>query len=136
MSRNEYNGWTNFETWKIRLELFDGRDWCELFTEKPTLGELASLLKEDAERIITNDDDKAMLESYAVSLAFSFLARVNFHEIAESILDDDFDGWCDDCLNDCSDDGTKRWKYDGSIRLCEDCYGERLRTDESIMERM
>ena len=27
MQKLEYNGWTNYATWKVSLEMFDGVDW-------------------------------------------------------------------------------------------------------------
>jgi len=27
MTTETYNGWTNYETWRVSLEFFDGGDW-------------------------------------------------------------------------------------------------------------
>ena len=29
MSDKKYNGWTNYATWRVQLEIIDGYDWYE-----------------------------------------------------------------------------------------------------------
>ena len=29
MSDKKYNGWTNYATWRVNLEIIDGHDWYE-----------------------------------------------------------------------------------------------------------
>ena len=68
-----YNGWTNFETWKVNLEIFDGWD----------------------SDILTADEAKDIAETYyfdgvdgvndlATSVIHLFLLEVNWHEIASA----------------------------------------------------
>ena len=77
MNNNDrkYNGWTNYETWRVNLEIFDGisgedfddidHEWC----------------KEYAEEIISYDQD----ESITLGFALSFLDPVNWIEIADAV---------------------------------------------------
>jgi hypothetical protein len=79
-----YNGWTNYETWKANLEIFDGYE-----PEKGQYNDIHSLveaLKEMADDVLTN---YGMLEDcIALSWARSMMSEVNFYEIAEHMADD------------------------------------------------
>ena len=68
------NGWTNWETWKVSLEIFYGFETEEEVT--------ADILQELAEQIVFEDIKKG---SFVEPLVWSFLQRVNFEEIAEHI---------------------------------------------------
>jgi hypothetical protein len=74
-----YNGWTNYETWRVNLEVFDGMDIMEYLgcTETTTL---ANRMKEFAENIIT---DQTSENTIAQGYALSFLSSVNWYEIAK-----------------------------------------------------
>lgn len=71
MKDTKYNGWTNYATWRINLEMFDGYE---------------------AEYEMTADDYKLMAiellesdcpqESFAFDYAMAFLDEVNWYEIA------------------------------------------------------
>ena len=73
------NGWTNYATWRINLEIFDGYDpegepvdgdWC----------------KEYAEKIIFYSSDVTLIRpSLLEDYAFAFINNVNWREIAKSI---------------------------------------------------
>jgi hypothetical protein len=69
-----YNGWSNYATWKVALEVFDGMEFEDTVTE--------SLLEDLAEEIIFGDKDRNNLVS---SYAQSFLEDVDYREIAENI---------------------------------------------------
>lgn len=97
MSDNTYNGWSNYETWRINLEVCD--DYCSSLVEDrmtfDSLRDLAQSLQYYVEEMI--DDDGG--NGFAVSLANSFISDVNWEEIA-----DHYDGElfnvppeCDDC---------------------------------------
>ena len=72
----KYNGWTNYETWRVNLEVFDhisaegadytiDADWC----------------KDYAEEIVSYD----LEESIGKDFALAFLGPVNWEEIAAGI---------------------------------------------------
>jgi hypothetical protein len=91
MSEKTYNGWTNYATWRINLEIFDGisLDDFDGIEDKVdpnlvcayTLGEA---LKERAEYYIECSSDNGLARDYALA----FLSDVNWHEIAEHMIED------------------------------------------------
>jgi hypothetical protein len=64
-----YNGWTNYATWRVNLELFDGSE--EAWT--------AESAKDFAEEIIYSTTSEGVASDYALA----FLSEVNWYEIAE-----------------------------------------------------
>ena len=78
MTDKNYNGWTNYETWRVNLEIFDGYE-----TDGQRVDE--EYLKDMAEEIVLGDVDE---QSLAHSYAYSFMSDVNWHEIAEHINDE------------------------------------------------
>jgi hypothetical protein len=79
-----YNGWTNYETWRINLEIFDGFDPEDYFTRKPDFGDLMQWAKEHVEELLLLDGK----EGLALDYAMAFVSNVNFAEIAQHWLDD------------------------------------------------
>lgn len=90
---DKYNGWTNYETWRINLEMLDGwtpedmgfrrnefldEDRRDNFTER-----LANALEMHCCEIVEMD-----AKGFALDLAHSFLAKVDWEEIAEHMVDD------------------------------------------------
>lgn len=74
-----YNGWTNYETWKVNLEIFDG------MTAKDIWGmECKPEWLEDYVQEIVNEE----AEGFSLSCVNSFLSAVNWHEIAEHLNED------------------------------------------------
>ena len=80
MNDSKYNGWTNFETWKVALEVFDGYN-----PEEEDRLWNAEQFQEYAEEVIFQDRES---DSLVESFARSFLAEVNWHEIAETLNED------------------------------------------------
>lgn len=81
-----YNGWTNYATWRVNLEMFDGFDPYDNFSDfQATMMEwLADRLKEYAEEIIDQTSSDGLAKDYALA----FLSDVNWHEIAEHMFFD------------------------------------------------
>ncbi len=77
MKNVTYNGWTNYATWRVSLEIFDGYDFEEYSPEEIT----ATFCEEWAEEIIFINDKDGIVESYARA----FLRDVNYYEIAKHI---------------------------------------------------
>ena len=69
-----YNGWSNYATWKVAFEVFDGTEFEQTVTD--------SFLEELAEEIIFGDKARYNLVS---DFALAFLEDVNYIEIAEVI---------------------------------------------------
>ena len=79
----KYNGWTNYATWRVNLEIFDGMDFTDIpmlsrYCE-PDTHEVSQYLKEYVEEILSQDCDPSRL---AHSYALAFLADVDWYEIA------------------------------------------------------
>lgn len=84
---DNHQGWTNYETWRVNLEIFDGTDWNEYYGEdsdKYAFYDFVEQLKEMADDHVTNFGQQ---DGLAVDYARSFLQEVNYNEIAESILE-------------------------------------------------
>lgn len=75
---NTYNGWTNYETWRVNLELFDGDD--EAWRHGSSDG-----MREFAELLIEESTDEGIGRDYALA----FLQNVDWQEIAEHYQQDD-----------------------------------------------
>lgn len=69
MNDTKYNGWTNYATWRVNLELFDGSDF---------VGDAADC-RAYAEEIIEQTTTDGIGRDYALA----FLSDVNWNEIAE-----------------------------------------------------
>jgi len=63
-----YNGWTNYATWRINLEMFDGSE--DTWT--------ADSAKEWVEEVIESTTTEGVARDYAMA----FVNEVNWHEIA------------------------------------------------------
>lgn len=93
MTDTTYNGWTNYATWRINLEIFDGFDLEEYFQlsiKECDLDAIPDNLQEYAEEIIFSChryDERAptnLMEDYARA----FLQEVNWYEIAKHLIED------------------------------------------------
>jgi len=78
-----YNGWTNYATWRVNLEIFDGMDAKEMGWHRMDDYDLGQQLKDYAEEIICQGENK-IAESYALA----FVSDVNWREIASHLLED------------------------------------------------
>ncbi len=67
MSKSTYNGWTNYATWRINLEIFDGLD---------------QVWDADEARQYVEDYIHASSSGIARDYALAFIDDVNWHEIA------------------------------------------------------
>ena len=84
-----YNGWTNYATWRVNLEIFDGIDPSEMGWHKLDKYDLAATLKEYANDLIEMD----VREGLALDYARAFMSNVDWYDIGRSMRDafaDDF----------------------------------------------
>ncbi len=89
MTNETYNGWTNYATWRINLEIIDGIDWSEEITEGNTfedISELVDYLKQIVDNAVSDDNKDA--NTLAYDYACAFIQEVNFYEIAEKIIEE------------------------------------------------
>lgn len=78
----DYNGWTNYATWRVKLEIFDGMSPRDVTgTRDVEAYELGQAMKEYAELIM---EDRAA--GLALDYALAFMADVNWYEIADHML--------------------------------------------------
>ena len=75
------NGWTNYATWRVNLEVFDSLP-LEDFSDADDAYTLAEALKEHAEYYVECSSEPGFARDYALA----FLSDVNYHEIAEHML--------------------------------------------------
>ena len=81
MSKTTYNGWSNYPTWRINLEIFSDMEVTDYFDELPT----TEMLEDYVENIVfDHSGTMGLIEDYARA----FLANVDYREILESIKDD------------------------------------------------
>ena len=75
--KKEYNGWTNYATWRINLEILGDIEFDEIVSEDH--------LKEIVEDTVFSEyklgNGRYLVEDYARA----FVSEVNFYEIAQSI---------------------------------------------------
>lgn len=70
MNNNRYNGWNNYETWRVNLECFDAWE--------------GNLEAEEAREMIESLIEETTQESLARDYAMSFISNVDWQEIAEA----------------------------------------------------
>ena len=83
MSR--YNGWANYETWRVNLEIFDGmtaRDLTGLHV--PPISDIKESAKEYARQLIEDTSPEGLARDYALA----FLDAVEWWEIANRLAAD------------------------------------------------
>jgi len=84
------NGWSNYATWRINLEIFDGVTLEDMNTVEVDPYLLKDYLQEYAEEIVFLDSHiggktpSSLMEDYARA----FLSDVNWYEIAEHMVND------------------------------------------------
>ena len=84
MNDNKYNGWSNYATWRVNLEILGDMDWYE--TEHADTDYLKQLVED-----IVFDEYRAnntITSRLAEDYARAFLNEVNYDEILERILDE------------------------------------------------
>jgi hypothetical protein len=84
MEKTTYNGWMNYATWRVDLEIFDSMNPEDFDLKDEDLGsvdlyELAEAMKDYAEQMIEQGSQDGLAKDYALA----FLGDVNWYEIAE-----------------------------------------------------
>jgi hypothetical protein len=82
-----YNGWTNYATWRVNLELFDGQP-CEWIRASMSQIDVAEQLKELVSEYLEADCASAGRGNMplVLSYALAFISEVNWHEIAKHVM--------------------------------------------------
>ena len=88
MSDNKYNGWSNYATWRINLELLNDWDFAGEVLESDDEGWRPDVdyLKDLVENWVfeNHTGSLGLVEDYARA----FVDQVNYHEILEHILEE------------------------------------------------
>jgi hypothetical protein len=95
MNDTKYNGWTNYATWRVQLEVVDGLEpeHFDLEEGEPMqlvdAYELGEAIKSYAEEVIFSECryDERRPTSLVEDYARAFLSDVNWHEIASNFVD-------------------------------------------------
>ena len=92
MTDKTYNGWTNYATWRVNLEVFDGFDVQELSgvdDSEVDICDISKQLQELAEELIFSGGyDERRPSNLVEDYARAFLSDVNWYEIAKHMVDD------------------------------------------------
>ena len=83
MNDTKYNGWTNYETWRVNLEIFDGMDGKD-FEHCDGVYDLSKALQGFAEDLVGDSAPEGLAQDYAQA----FISHVNWYEIAEHMAAD------------------------------------------------
>ena len=90
IENNGYNGWPNYATWRVNLEMFDGCSAADIMGTGPEgidrdddAHALQAALKEHAEYTICEMAPEGLARDYALA----FLSDVEWHAIAYAMLD-------------------------------------------------
>ncbi len=85
MSDNKYEGWTNYATWRVNLEIIDQYNWVE----EPFVNELTvGYLEELVEQAVFGEGNERKEDLLKDSYANAFLSEVNYYEILENIKEE------------------------------------------------
>ena len=77
----KYNGWTNYATWRVHLEIFDGMSAADLCGDLDDPYKVGKVIRAYAEEII-----EQTATGLALDYAMAFLADVDWQEIAEHLI--------------------------------------------------
>jgi len=83
-----YNGWTNYATWLVNLEIFDGLSLTDIGFD-PEYDDLDEATVADAlENIAVDLVEQGTSDGIGRSLALSLLNQVDYREIAAHLIAD------------------------------------------------
>lgn len=77
-----YNGWANYETWRVNLEIFDGMELQDDLRGME-LQDAAAWMKEFAEELIEQSTPEGIGRDYALA----FINHVDWRRIAEHYME-------------------------------------------------
>jgi hypothetical protein len=78
-----YNGWTNYATWRVNLEMIDGIDPRDMGWGEMDKGNLKEALEEYVNEILDSSAD----DGIALDYARAFISSVDWWQIAKHIIE-------------------------------------------------
>ena len=84
MSNETYNGWTNYATWRVHLEMFD-----DMEADEPVRWQD---IRDMAEDVVEASSSEGLARDYAMA----FLSDVNWREIADHVNENNAENFNDD----------------------------------------
>ena len=101
MDKEQYNGWRNYATWRVNLELIDNDEyWHEYIEENFTeddkwndvdedtrIYELSQAVESYVDELLFQNSHTGV-DSIVASYASSFLGDVSWYQIAKHLLED------------------------------------------------
>jgi len=78
-----HNGWTNYATWRVNLEILSDLELVEYFPTKPDISDVVEFIKDYVDDALTCIDCAGITLDYARA----FVSEVNWHEIAQNGID-------------------------------------------------
>jgi len=84
MQEKKYNGWTNYATWRINIEIWYGYDWENKTFEN--ISDLTKRLEEQTDEVLTDYGENET--GLALDYARAFVSDVNWYEIAQHFIDE------------------------------------------------
>lgn len=85
MSNETYNGWTNYATWRVNLEIFDGMDIDDMGWRGMDRWALGETFEQYAKEVIEQTAPEGLARDYAMA----FIDDVNWYEIADHHIEQD-----------------------------------------------
>jgi len=98
MTKNEYNGWYNYETWVVNLWM-DNDEGSYTYWRETAIHALedADNDKDDATsalaQMLESEHEEALpeLQGFAADLLSAAMSEVNWYEIAEHLVEDNYE---------------------------------------------
>jgi hypothetical protein len=103
-----YNGWSNYETWAAKLWMDNDQGWYYEIRDLTRAAltdadgdkdearrELADSVKDSVETAVYGDDGETVT-GLAADLLRAAFSEIDFYEIAENLIDDEYDTWRED----------------------------------------
>lgn len=87
MTDKTYNGWANYATWRVNLEIFDGIDPEDMGWTGLEPYDLAPILRDYVEEVLESELKQSSEFGFVIGYALAFLEDVNYREIATMLLE-------------------------------------------------
>lgn len=88
MKNENYNGWSNYATWRVMLEIVDNVHYEESGETYETIRELADAIKNNVELYLDDESGGNNGQGHCYDFAMAFVSDVNWYEIARSMIQD------------------------------------------------